>query len=347
MPLPCVGLDVGGANLKISHADGAARSVPFALWREPAALRARLDDLFGAMPPFARIALTMTGELCDCYATKREGVSHIVETVVAAAGGCDVVVWALPGTLVSPTEAVAAPARCAAGNWHALATWVGGLHPTEHVLLLDVGSTTTDIIPVDAGRVGPCGATDTERLQVGSLVYLGAARTPVMALGPDVAWRGSRYPLMAEQFAAMQDVFVLTGHRAAAPACRDTCDGQPLSVEGAARRVLRMIGAELDAFRIGDARSLAASLAERWMQRVAEPLRRLVDRHACRHVVISGSGDALGGVAAGRACPHLPLHRLSDRIGRAGTDAATAWALACLGGATAMRCCDEVISAAR
>src|SRR5438477_275211 len=78
-----LGLDVGGANLKAAHTDGTARSRPFALWKEPAALAERLRSLRGEFPAFDRLAVTMTGELCDCFATRREGVRHILNAVAA------------------------------------------------------------------------------------------------------------------------------------------------------------------------------------------------------------------------------------------------------------------------
>src|SRR3954470_18939597 len=63
-------LDVGGANLKAAHSSGAASSTPFPLWKRPEQLAAAIRKLVGAMPPAERSAVTMTGELCDCFRTK-------------------------------------------------------------------------------------------------------------------------------------------------------------------------------------------------------------------------------------------------------------------------------------
>ena len=81
MTRPVLGLDIGGANLKAAHTSGAAKSVPFALWRDPGGLDAALGRLVAEMPPFDVLAVTMTGELCDCFASKREGVNHILDAV--------------------------------------------------------------------------------------------------------------------------------------------------------------------------------------------------------------------------------------------------------------------------
>src|SRR5262245_15374302 len=69
---PALGLDIGGANLKAAHTSGAATSRPFALWKQPRDLAAALRELVADLPPAGRVAVTMTGELCDCFATKRD-----------------------------------------------------------------------------------------------------------------------------------------------------------------------------------------------------------------------------------------------------------------------------------
>ncbi|MCA9057241.1 MAG: hypothetical protein KDA85_02030, partial [Planctomycetaceae bacterium] len=59
-----LGLDIGGANLKLATADGHTRSSSFAMWQRHAELTAELQRL--ATDVFAQpdlIGLTMTAEL--------------------------------------------------------------------------------------------------------------------------------------------------------------------------------------------------------------------------------------------------------------------------------------------
>src|SRR6516225_11821769 len=93
VPGRVLGLDVGGANLKAAHSGGAARSRPFALWNMPAGLTDALRELLCGWQPYDLLAVTMTGELCDCFATKREGVRAILDAVSAAAGLAPLRVW--------------------------------------------------------------------------------------------------------------------------------------------------------------------------------------------------------------------------------------------------------------
>src|SRR5262245_32829782 len=180
-----LGFDIGGANTKAAHSGGACLSRSFALWQDPEglALRLVLRELRAALPPASELAVTMTGELCDCFASKREGISRILDAVADVAGDTPVGVWRTDGSLVDRVTAQSGDALLvAAANWHALATWASRLVPAGPALLLDIGSTTTDIIPLSDGVPVMAGHTDPERLRCGELVYTGVRRTPVCAV---------------------------------------------------------------------------------------------------------------------------------------------------------------------
>jgi probable H4MPT-linked C1 transfer pathway protein len=244
-----LGLDIGGANLKAGHSSGVARSRPFALWKAPFALPDALRELLRDWPPYDLLAVTMTGELCDCFATKREGVLTILGAVSAVAGQTPVRVWLTDGRLVDVATALAVPQLAAASNWLALATWAGRLAPHGPALLIDVGSTTTDIVPLLDGRPVPRGRTDTERLRCGELAYTGVTRTPLCALLGEYA--------AAEFFATTRDVYVMLGHLPEEPDDCDTADGRPATIACAEARVARMICADLETSDADERRNVA------------------------------------------------------------------------------------------
>src|SRR5262245_11545287 len=95
-----LGLDIGGANLKAAHMEGAASLLSFALWKNPRDLPRRLIDLIGSMPAHDLLSVTMTGELCDCFASKREGVRAILAAVEKAAQDRPIRVWTNQGYFV-------------------------------------------------------------------------------------------------------------------------------------------------------------------------------------------------------------------------------------------------------
>jgi (4-(4-[2-(gamma-L-glutamylamino)ethyl]phenoxymethyl)furan-2-yl)methanamine synthase len=231
-----LGLDIGGANLKAATPDKRAVSVPFALWKQPDRLPAALAELVARFPDAEELAVTMTGELCDCYETKREGVSAIIKAVRFASAGRRIRVWSTDGVFVNDNDAKANHMKVAAANWHALATFAGQFVPEGPATLIDIGSTTTDVIPMLDGQPVARGRTDHERLRYSELVYTGVRRTPIMALiGERVA---------AENFATSLDVYLWLGLIPEEPGCTDTADGRPATRLHAFNRLCRMLGGD-------------------------------------------------------------------------------------------------------
>src|SRR5262249_43756645 len=154
-------------------------------------------------PPFDRLAVTMTGELCDCFATRREGVLHILEAVEAVVGRGPVDVWHSDGRFHTIGETRTNPLGAGAANWLALATVPGRFVPHGPAILIDVGSTTTDVVALADGRPIPQALTDPGRLLTRELLYTGVRRTPLCAV------LGSR--VAAELFATTLDAYLFRG----------------------------------------------------------------------------------------------------------------------------------------
>src|SRR5262249_21655852 len=144
-----IGLDVGGANIKVAHGRGLARNVPFEVWKRPDELGLAIARAVAGLPESDRAAVTMTAELCDCYPSKRVGVSAVLDAVVAGVPGRSIVVWGVDGEFHSVDDARAQPRLVAAANWLALASVAARLIPHHRGLLIDIGTTTTDLIPLD------------------------------------------------------------------------------------------------------------------------------------------------------------------------------------------------------
>lgn len=322
-------LDIGGANIKAAHSDGGAWSVPFALWKEPENLAEKLREVARSGPSFDELRVTMTGELCDCFETKRHGVNHILDAVETL-GGDSVRIWSTAEKYVDVAAARAEPLKVAASNWHALATWVARQFPEDQALLVDVGSTTTDIIPLSRGRVVAKGSTDMERLANAELDYLGVMRTPLMALAEAITWRERTFPLMAERFATLDDVHLLTGDVSEDPDDCDTADGRPRTRLFSAARIVRMIGADLEMLTVNDAVEIARLFARIQENRIIKAISRVATHDPCR-VVVSGSGEfmACRGVHVwmDKAKTKIEIVRMSETIGSKASVAACAWAL--------------------
>src|ERR687893_1650586 len=203
-------MDIGGANTKAAWLDGEnLRTVsrPFEVWRDRDALSTVLRELAAA--PADAVAITMTAELSDAFRTKREGVSFVLDAAEDALGDRPLSVLTTAGELVSVGTARAHPWDVAAANWMATALAVADAHPDA--LLIDIGSTTADIVPIAAGRVAASGHNDLERLLAGELVYTGVSRTNLAAIAPRVPVRGEWCPVSSEYFAISADMHLVLG----------------------------------------------------------------------------------------------------------------------------------------
>ena len=160
MATAVLGLDIGGANLKAAHSSGVALLQPYALWKDPGGLPAALVQLIRSLPPYDCLAVTMTGELCDCFESKRQGVSVIFHALETLAERSAIRIWSMEGRFLDLDGVCAAPLAVAAANWLALAAFAGRFASTGPSLLLDIGSTTTDIVPLCDGQPVPRGRND-------------------------------------------------------------------------------------------------------------------------------------------------------------------------------------------
>ncbi|QJW97198.1 hydantoinase/oxoprolinase family protein [Frigoriglobus tundricola] len=278
-----LGLDIGGANLKAATADKAggggrgeptggsphprAVSVPFPLWKQPDKLPAALAELVAKFPDADELAVTMTGELCDCFETKRDGVHAIIAAVRFASGGRPIHVWSTDGRFLNSEEAKRNHMKVAAANWHALATFAGHYAPEGRAILVDIGSTTTDIIPILDGVPVAVGKTDYDRLFSGELAYTGVRRTPVCAIAP--------WFVAAELFATTLDVYLVLGMVPEDPNDRDTADGRPATRKYARARLARMFCGDADGVPEDAVEAFASSILSNQIVQLQDCLSRV------------------------------------------------------------------------
>jgi probable H4MPT-linked C1 transfer pathway protein len=336
---PILGWDVGGANLKaarVEHGLSTPPTVlacPFAIWRDRdrlPGLLVRTAERLGGTP---NMAVTMTAELADCFATKRAGVLFVLDAFRAAFPDVEPWIYGIDGRFRSDAMARRRPHRVAAANWRASATFVARTFPDA--LFIDVGSTTTDIIPIVAGRVAVRGHTDSARLRSGELVYTGALRTPVCAVVRSVPLRGRPCRVAAEHFAVAADGHLWLGSIGEEQYTCETPDGRGRSRPEAAARLARMVCADMELLRPDDITAIAAHVARAQMRQIASAIRQVRRRlgPSCpRMAVLAGQGAFLAQSAATTA--GLSTCDMADYVGLAAARAAPAAAVAYLLAAT-------------
>jgi len=327
-----LGIDIGGANIKLATSAGYAASIPFALWRTPELLSEVLTQSLAAAPPHDAIAATTTGELADCFVTKREGIRAIYTALKSAAQNSPVFVYLTDGRFVETYEAIESPELAAASNWHALAKFASRFARPGDSLLIDIGSTTTDLIPLSSNQPNCRGYTDTERLLHGELVYTGVTRTAVAALVQTLPWRGRACPVAREVFATSLDAHLILGNVPEDALDTHTADGRPATRCAARDRLARMIGADRETFDDDDAWRAAQAIAAAQRRLIGDELRRVMDRVAGgpQSFLLSGQGEFLAPQVLDEL--QVPGWRVSlgERLGAGVSQAAAAFALSVL-----------------
>lgn len=222
-----IGIDVGGANLKVVD-DHGVHIHPCPLWKE-----APLEELLRRYET-DKAAVVMTGELADCFGSKQDGIRWIVSTVKKVFA--DACFYGVDGSFHQDAVPV-----LAAANWLVSAEYLLSRYP--RALLLDMGSTTMDLIPLcDLNQLK--GLSDLMRLQMGYLVYHGLLRTSIPAFVHSLRVNGRTTPVSSEYFAITADVHLLLGHITQQEYTCQTPDGIAPTRESSSRRIARLVCAD-------------------------------------------------------------------------------------------------------
>jgi probable H4MPT-linked C1 transfer pathway protein len=226
----------------------------------------RLDAAFAEAAPLAaratHHAVTMTGELCELFPDRRTGVRAILDRLKAHLPAFQV--WMGLRGLGSPHAAETDPMSVASTNFLASAAIVARRLPDA--LLVDMGSTTTDIIAMVGGKPAPLRITDGERLVTGELVYSGLTRTDPCVVTHSGRLRGQEQRLAAGAFASMADVRRILGALPEGLDQHATADGRGKSREESIARFARVLGRDAEDASPEDWRAAAREIVEKQME---------------------------------------------------------------------------------
>ena len=292
---PIMGWDIGGAHLKAVLLDANGNvlhilQLPCPLWRGLHELDSAIQNMLNAFRIEASDAIislnhavTMTGELVDLFANRHEGVMEI-SSLSTKLLGTETLFYAANSGFVRLEDVKRLTNDIASANWYASASALA-MH-LEDALLIDIGSTTTDIVPINNGAVAIEALSDAARLQNDTLVYTGVVRTPIMAMAQKLAFAGLETNVTAEYFATMADVYRLTGDLDAAADMAETADGKGKTDLESARRLARMIGQDVENYSLATWKNLANTCKTTQMKQ----LKTALLKHLKPNMPIIGAG---------------------------------------------------------
>lgn len=308
-----LGLDIGGANTKAASSDGSlAESIYLPLWRD-APLGEVLHRLAEKGP--GCVGVVITGELADCYRSKAEGIASIKATVEKAFC-CPIYFWGVNGFDWHD------PVELAASNWSASSALVA--RDFGDCLFVDMGSTTTDIIPI---RDRPLASkTDYLRLVNGEMVYTGMLRTSIGSLLRAARLDGHIVQLSPEFFAITADAYLVTGQISPEQYSCDTPDGSGKDRTSSLRRLARTVCADLE--EIGEA--IALSIAQQTVDLQADFIAQAIEKQSTKHTITEVLAAGIGERIIARASMSRGMNCicLSEKYGQHVSDVFPAYAAA-------------------
>jgi len=342
-----LGLDIGGANVKMSFVSfngwqdfdvfySGLWYFPF--WIKKLFFKDFLENVrkeIELKKEWEGLGVTMTAELADCFQTKKEGVSWIARRVCKVFGEEKVFFLTVEGKMISLNELLKDPLKGAASNWIATAFLIGSLFPD--CIMVDAGSTTTDIVPIVEGKPFSKGRTDPERLARGELIYTGVLRTNVTSIVQKVPTPWGECRVSSELFAITGDIHLLLGNIEVGDYNIDTPDGKKPSFESALTRIARVICADKEMLSRDQIVNIALFIYEKQLQQVVEGLKQVIKENKdvlgdSPKIVFTGFGEEILGKKAAKRLGLKELYDFSNFIEKETNVVSTSVAVACMVG---------------
>ena len=291
------GFDIGGANTDLAIIDFEGEEirnieVDFAylpMWSNNDDLSRVLVELIESICPISEIdavGISMTAELVDAYDTKKDGVLDVVKKCEETFD-CPIAYVGVDGML-SREEIERTPLKAAAANWIATAQIATLI--SDNCIFIDTGSTTTDIIPIKDGSECAVGKSDFDRSATGELVYTGTLRTNLASFLDNVELNGKEYRVASELFAQTADVYTVLDLIAPEDYVCDTFDGEGKSKIDCAKRIARVVCADLEMLSMEDIAEMSEFIHQKQIEQIADGLKQVVETQNLDLIVTTGLG---------------------------------------------------------
>ncbi|MCR5027366.1 MAG: H4MPT-linked C1 transfer pathway protein [Methanobrevibacter sp.] len=291
------GFDIGGANTDlaiIEFENGEIKNieVDFAylpMWSNNDDLSHVLRELIENICPLSEIdavGISMTAELVDAYDTKKDGVLDVVKKCEETFA-CPIAYVGIDGML-SLEEIQKTPLKAAAANWVATAQIATLI--SDNCIFIDTGSTTTDIIPIKDGKECAIGKSDFDRSATGELVYTGTLRTNLASFLDKVELNGKNYRVASELFAQTADVYMVLDLITEDDYVCDTFDGESKSKIDCAKRIARVVCADLEMLSKEDILKMAEYIHEKQIAQIADGLKQVHETQGLDLIITTGIG---------------------------------------------------------
>jgi len=282
--MTCVsGWDIGGAHIKAARVRNGRLDAIVQRACAPhlgfSHLERAIQETLEEFGRADRHHISMTAELSDVFPNRATGVEIIASLMARLICVDDVLFYTSNSEFVSFLRVKQCASLIASANWRISADFVAQNVPSA--LFIDMGSTTTDLIPIRDNEVVALGRDDASRLAHGELVYAGFSRGLPQAYVQSAPICGRWMPLVNEAFATMADVRRIL-YDLPEGDCRGdlapSADGRPKTRAASCARLARLAGKDMADFSENDIQAFASYLARAQQRQIEEHIDLLMSR---------------------------------------------------------------------
>ena len=237
-----LGIDIGGANLKIVGLN-KKKQINFVsqekceIWKGLSKFDDKITKINKIISKKTVVGVTMTAEMCDNFKKRKEGVKRIIKHIRRSLNK-NVYFWENiknKSFSINPSYK-----NVASMNWLATGTLIS--KKISNAIVIDLGSTTTDLIFIRKNQIINKGFSDLKRIIFSELIYTGFTRTPIFGITNKLKFNKKNYPVLPENFANISDVYRVLKKASSRIDLFDTMDGRSKSFLNSSRRIARNFG---------------------------------------------------------------------------------------------------------
>lgn len=279
------GWDIGGANIKAARINyntvedkiESIKSISrfFPMWDKREDPLPIIEEINLELGDSSFYGVTMTAELADRFESKIEGINYIINLFEKNYNDKEIFYYSNNGA-PAKKENIIDLEKIAAANWAVSALFVAEF--LDDFILFDIGSTSTDIIPVINKEIAADGFTDIERLHSGELIYLGYLRSSLSYLVKNIPYQGKMIDVINEYFANTADLHLLKGIINKKEYTIPTPDNGEKTKIAAAARIARLISLDLNISNLKEIELTADYIYQKEIELIYEKLIQVYSR---------------------------------------------------------------------
>jgi len=240
-----VGLDIGGAHVKAVGID-QYKKINFIfyekcpLWKDFVLLEKTLYKLLKYLDSRkATFGITITAELSDCFVNRTNGAKLIYKLCKKLG----IKFYFFSSKNKNFEKKINFSDICSM-NWLATGEYIKD--KINEAVVIDFGSTTTDIIIIKNQRIVNRHFSDFDRINNCELIYTGCTRTPLFAIAKKIVVNSNEYNLIPELFSTTADLYRVNKLLNKNLDLFDSADNRSKSKLNSLKRISRNFGVDFE-----------------------------------------------------------------------------------------------------